>query len=432
LAFTTVTGSNGVTSLVGTSGIDVATIVTLASKVFVGGQQANDTIQVNLSTGSDVVTAYTVNGGAGDDTISSSNTVLDSIFNGDGGTGVAGNDTITFNGLFINSQVNAGGGNDTINGNSGFNNSSLDAGDGNDVISVSSLNSSNVLANNGNDVINLNLFGGSLVSSTVNGNAGDDSIKIKGDADSSFIYGGQGTDTIMYEAISSNVLINGNKGSDTITINSWGFVASTVYGGQGNDKIDAMDVRAVGGATLLGTAAGATLSGDFGDDTVYGTNGIDTISGGDGEDSIRGSNGGDVITGGMGSDVFDYFFTTEATVNGNTGFDTITDFVANTSVAAPFNGDRFRTNSVIGATNFQPLSGLTSAGTDLQSALASVASGLGANSIGLVSLAAGTSGASYAGNYMIIGNAVAGYQNNLDGVVKLNTLAGITAATFFV
>jgi hypothetical protein len=78
------------------------------------------------------------------------------------------------------------------------------------------------------------------------------------------------------------------------------------------------------------------------------------------------------------------------------------------------------------------LSGLTSQGTDLQTALASVASGLGANNIGLVSLAAGTSGGSYAGNYMIIGNGVAGYQNNLDGVVKLNTLAGITAATFFV
>ena len=426
MAFTTVTGSNGVTSLVGTSGIDVATIVTLASKVFVGGQQANDNIQVNLSTGGDVVTAYTVNGGAGDDTISASNTVLDSIFNGDGGTGVAGNDILTFNGLFINSQVNAGGGNDTINCSSGFNNSSLDAGDGNDVISVSSLNSSNVLANSGNDNIKLS---GAIGSSTVNGNAGDDFIDISGTStiDTSFIYGGQGTDKIEFgnATSASNVLINGNKGSDTIIIKSAGFVTSTVYGGQGNDVINAMAV-----VTASTTAAGATLSGDFGDDTVYGTNGIDTISGGDGEDTIRGSNGGDVITGGMGSDLFDYFVTTEATVNGNTGFDTITDFVANTSVAAPFNGDRFRTISVIGATNIQTLSGLTSQGTDLQTALASVAFGLGANNIGLVSLAAGTSGGSYAGNYMIIGNGGVGYQNNLDGVVKLNTLAGITAATF--
>jgi Ca2+-binding RTX toxin-like protein len=428
LAFTTVTGSNGVTSLVGTSGIDVATIVTLASKVFVGGQQANDNIQVNLSTGGDVVTAYTVNGGAGDDIIRSSNTVLDSIFNGDGGTGVAGNDTITFDRLLINSQVNAGGGNDTINVFSGFNNSSLDAGDGNDVFDGYNLNSSNVLANNGNDVINL--FG-SLGSSTVNGNAGDDSIKIQGNADSSFIYGGQGTDTIMYEAISSNVLINGNKGSDTITIKSAGFAASTVYGGQGNDIINAKDVLAVGGTSLLGTAAGATLSGDFGDDTVYGTTGIDTIGGGDGEDSIRGNLGGDVITGGMGSDVFNYEITTEATVNGSTGFDTITDFVANTSAGAPFNGDRFDIfNPAAGIQTFGSQGTNVGGATTLAAALTNVMGGLASFRVGLVTLTADAIGASYAGNYLVVNDGTNGYLNTTDAVVKLNTLAGITAATF--
>ena len=426
MAFTTVTGSNGVTSLVGTSGIDVATIVTLANKVFIGGQQANDNIQVNLSTGGDVVTAYTVNGGAGDDTITSSDTVLDSIFNGDGGTGVAGNDILTFNRLLINSQVNAGGGNDTINVFSGFNNSSLDAGDGNDVFDGRDLNSSNVLANNGNDVINL--FG-SLGSSTVNGNAGDDSIKIEGNADSSFIYGGQGTDKIDFRGgtSASNVLINGNKGSDTINIMSAAFVASTVYGGQGNDYINASPVNSASTTVV----AGATLSGDFGDDTVWGTGGIDTISGGDGEDSIRGSNGGDVITGGMGSDVFDYSSTTEATVNGNTGFDTITDFVANTSAGAPFNGDRFDIFNP--GAGFQPIptQGTNFGGaTTLAGALTNVRTGLAANRVGLFTLTADATGASYAGNYLVVNDGTLGYQNTTDAVVKLNTLAGITAATF--
>ena len=428
MAFTTVTGSNGVTSLVGTSGIDVATIVTLANKVFVGGQQADDTIFVNLSTGSDVVTAYTVNGGAGDDKIKSSNTVLDSIFNGDGGTGVAGNDTLTFNGLLINSQVNAGGGNDTINGSTGFNNSSLDAGDGNDVISVSSLNTSNVLANSGNDVINLS---GAIGSSTVNGNAGDDSITISDTIDTSFIYGGQGTDLISSFANASSLLINGNKGSDTINLNAAAFVASTVYGGQGNDIINAMNVTNSTGGLLLGTAAGATLSGDLGDDSVYGTNGIDTVSGGDGEDTIRGSFGGDVITGGTGSDLFSYVNTTEATVNGNTGFDTITDFVANTSVAAPFNGDRFDIFNP-GAGIQGPFSDPTNVGgaTTLAAALTNVFGGLASFRVGLVTLTADAIGASYAGNYLVVNDGTLGYQNTTDAVVKLNTLAGITAATF--
>jgi Ca2+-binding RTX toxin-like protein len=415
LAFTTVTGSNGVTSLVGTSGIDVATIVTLANKVFVGGQQANDTILVDLSTGGDVVTAYTVNGGAGDDTIRSFNTVLDSIFNGDGGTGVAGNDFLDFNGLLINSQVNAGGGNDTIEVFSGFNNSSLDAGDGNDVISGSNLNSSNVLANNGNDVINL--FG-SLGSSTINGNAGDDSITISGTIETSFIYGGQGTDAITSSSNASNVVINGNKGSDTITLGNFTFNASTVYGGQGNDIINALTV-----VTASNTVAGATLSGDLGNDTVLGTNAIDIISGGEGNDSIRGSRGGDVITGGTGDDIFDYNMTVEATVDGNTGFDTITDFAV---------GDRF---DIFSPPAFvaPPQSFATNFGgaTTLAGALTNALGGLAINGVALVTLtAADATSASYAGNYLVVNNNVGGYQNTTDAVVKLNTLAGFTAATF--
>lgn len=428
LAFTTVTGSNGVTSLVGTSGIDVATIVTLANKVFVGGQQANDTIFVNLSTGSDVVTAYTVNGGAGDDIINSSNTVLDSIFNGDGGTGVAGNDTLAFGGLLINSQVNAGGGNDTINVFSGFNNSSLDAGDGNDVISGSNFNSSNVLGNSGNDVITL---GGALGSSTVNGNAGDDSITISGTVDSSFIYGGQGTDLISSFANASSLVINGNKGSDTINLGAAAFVASTVFGGQGNDTINAMNVTNSTGGVLLGTAAGATLSGDFGDDSVYGTNGIDTVSGGDGDDTIRGSFGGDIITGGTGSDLFNYINTVEATVNGSIGFDTITDFVANTSAGSPFNGDRFDIfNPAAGIQAFGNIGTNFGGATTLAAALTNLMGGLAANRVGLVTLTADAIGASYAGNYLVVNDGTNGYLNTTDAVVKLNTLAGITAATF--
>jgi Ca2+-binding RTX toxin-like protein len=429
LAFTTVTGSNGVTSLVGTSGIDVATIVTLANKVFVGGQQANDNITVALGTGSDVVTAYTVNGGAGDDIIISSNTVLNSIFNGDGGTGVAGNNNLTFGGLVINTEVNAGGGNDTIKFFDDLSGSNVSAGDGNDVVMFDGgLNSSNVLADSGNDVITLN---GGLLSSTVNGNAGDDTIKLNSTSSSSFVYGGQGTDSITTTANASNLLINGNKGSDSIILGAAAFASSTVYGGQGNDTIDARNVTNATGGALLGTAAGTILSGDLGDDSVYGTNAIDTISGGEGDDTIRGSFGADLITGGTGSDVFSYVNTFEATVDGSTGFDTIIDFVANTSVAAPFNGDRFDIfNPAAGIQTFGNIGTNNGGATTLAGALANVMGGLAVNGVGLVTLTADAIGASYAGNYLVVNNNVGGYQNTSDAVVKLNTLAGITAATF--
>jgi hypothetical protein len=56
--------------------------------------------------------------------------------------------------------------------------------------------------------------------------------------------------------------------------------------------------------------------------------------------------------------------------------------------------------------------------------------GLAANRVGLVTLTADAIGASYAGNYLVVNDGTNGYLNTTDAVVKLNTLAGITAATF--
>ena len=399
LAFTTVTGSNGVTSLVGTSGIDVATIVTLASNVFVGAQAANDTITVALATGGNVVTGYTVNGGAGDDAITFNSSLLGSTVNGDGGAGTAGNDILTFNQIVINSAVATGSGNDIIVG-VGFN------------------------------------------GSTVNGNAGVDTITVGASA-ASFIYGGQDTDTITITGNSSSILVNGNKGSDDITVNGGiTFASSSIYGGGGNDVIRAQ-------AVLPGaTTPGAFLSGDLGDDTVFGTGGLDTIEGGDGVDQLFGNDGSDTINGGAGNDVitgglkadvltggggtntFNYTFLLDATVEGSTGFDTITDFVANTDAVTP-NGDRLDV-AILPPVFIQVFNFNTDIGgsTTLADALTAALGGLGASNVALVTITAGAAGASYAGNYIVVNNATAGYASAQDAVIKVNTLANIGAATF--
>ncbi len=399
MAFTTVTGSNGVTSLVGTSGVDVATIVTLSGKVFIGGQGSNDVINVNIATGNDVVTDYNVNGGSGDDSIIVLDAVLNSVINGDGGTGIGGNDTIDFGAAIVaNSAVNGGSGNDRIG-------------------TVEFL---------------------SLSNSTINGNAGDDRIETNS-VSASFIYGGQDTDTIVLgfnagETLVSS-LVNGNKGSDTITIgvDLASTSGSTLYGGNGNDTINA--------SAITTNTSGITISGDLGDDTLVGGGGIDTILGGEGSDALAGGRRGDSLTGGAGADVFGYLNTFDgntnlgivtSTVSGNTGFDIITDFAAAAPTAA--NGDRFDVSAPKAITSTLTFTSDAGAAADLAALLTAQvgANQLANNGVSLVTITAGANNAGIAGNYVIIdaGIGTAGYNAATDAVIKINTLSGITADQF--
>ena len=265
LAFTTTTGANGVVSLVGTSGVDTQIISALTNEVFIGAQGANDVITVALSTGTTGLNLYTVNGGAGNDTLNfgAANTLTGSVINGDGGTGTAGNDTIT----------------------------------------LGTISASSIGGNSGNDTITFT----NTQNSSVNGNAGNDTITVTagGSFFSSSLYGGQGNDTITNTAGSTQFVagvVNGNRGADLITINSDSFSSdSAIYGGQGNDIITVATTAAVTATTGIGNF---TVYGDLGDDNITGGNGQDTISGGDGADTITGGGQGDSMTGGAGSDTF--------------------------------------------------------------------------------------------------------------------------------
>ena len=367
MAFTTVTGSNGVTSLVGTTGVDLATIVTLESNTFVGGNTGNDNVALNLGTAGQNASNYEVRMGGGDDTFTLNNTLLSSFIEMDGLTAAnAGADTFDGTGdLIINSEIRGMAGSDTFQ--------------------------------------NLALNG-----STVNGNAGDDRLTT-GDSSASFVYGGQGTDTITVGAgtTASAMMLNGNRGSDDLIVGDQAAVnaaaadtafSGSIHGGNGNDTINAIDTQVAGD---LVTSTGIFISGDIGNDGITGTFGVDTINGGDGDDTIDAGSGADIIDGGAGDDDI-------------------------TGGAGARNGDRVLfaggVNTIQAVTN---IDGTTT--TSLGNALAGI-NFAAANDLARVTI---TGAVSWSGNYLIHNAAGAAvFDVAADDVVKVNTFTGAVANTF--
>ena len=395
MAFTTVTGSNGITSLVGTTGVDTATIVTLPDKVFVGANTEDDVLTINLGTGGSNASNYDVRMGGGDDNFTTVDTILNSFISLDGETlANDGHDNFLVTGgtqLIINSEIVGRGGNDNF----------------------------------GTNAIRVRLQG-----STINGNTGFDTIFI-GASNSSEIYGGKDQDSIVSQGDLVDMMINGNKGDDTIRVSiaGVGTFSGTVFGGQGADLISVSNIE--------NRVDGANLSGDDGSDTIIGSRGMDTITGGNDNDTLTGAANADTMTGGTGNDVFAGYGTASvADVNdgANKGFDTITDFSASTAAVA--NGDTISTGTAGTAGNFilQGAGGaavLSDSGADLDAILTTAFAGFAAATTanGVITITAGAANAGIAGNYFVHNqDGIAGFQSGVDNVIKLNSLAGFTAA----
>ena len=114
------------------------------------------------------------------------------------------------------------------------------------------------------------------------------------------------------DAAGSLVLSDANNSTSTITVNAEANTAAafTLDASNENDGT----IVYVGGAGV---------------DTVTGTTGADTIGGGAGADVITGGNGADTITGGAGADTFTYTATAQST---GTAKDSITDYVSGSDV----------------------------------------------------------------------------------------------------
>lgn len=271
MAFTTIPGSsaNDVTSLIGTSGVDLALIQSFDGRVFVEGLGAGDVIDFRGSAG--LVSDYTILGGEGDDAIRSIGTnAVRSLFNGNSGDDIITIDSLTTSSVF--------------------------GGQGADLISLGTLSNVVMNGNQGADLINL--FIGASFSSLYGGKDNDDFL-LGGDFISTETRGDNGNDVIRLAvgASLSDSVVNGNAGNDVIRLlgNVRMDGASSIFGGAGDDVIEA-----------TANSLSVVLAGSNGNDSITGGSAADSLFGGDGNDLIVGSNGADRMLGEAGSDTFAY------------------------------------------------------------------------------------------------------------------------------
>ncbi len=241
MAFTTTTGAGG-TSLIGTSGVDTLNLGANSYPLYIGAQGAGDLINLqgnissvdaNLGEGGDAfsaglnaISASTIRGNDGNDTISTAALTDAALINGN-----AGQDTLTVGGNMAKAaRVLAGADNDTI-----------------------SIGTTVVLSDG----------------AIVNGNDDKDVITYVNtgtDMSKATLFGGQGSDTLDASNATKGVIMSGDVGADTVI---GGAGADNLFGGDGADIISAS-------ATKVGTAY------TYGIDAVS-----DTLTGGAGADTFR-------------------------------------------------------------------------------------------------------------------------------------------------
>jgi hypothetical protein len=305
-----VNGTNG--TLNGGQGNDTisltAGVATLAlSKVFAGG--GNDRIAVDAGAASNTTlnggggddfiqlsggtyASTTINGNQGADTITASASILSAAFIGFGG----GDDRFVLQSAQVGSSTIAlGGGADvmsaTINNASAMRIEGDTVGDtvffGNDSIRIGGTTlGSAALVQGGGGADLLAISAGLVLTSTINGNAGADSIvlsAIVAGGSGTFVGGGAGADSIQVSAALANAsaTIQGGGGSDVISVS--GSLAATgslniILGGADADTIG-LGTNFSGTITNVGFAADDSIVGAF--DTVSanaGTNATYTIS----------------------------------------------------------------------------------------------------------------------------------------------------------
>lgn len=294
-------------------------------------------IVMNMGAGNDVVTIgdgtnnheqpYTMNGEAGDDTLS------------------APDQADTLNGGLGNDTLNGGKGNDTLNGNE--NDDTLNGGDGIDNASgndgadlINGDKNDDILSGGaGNDTINGGAENDTITAGTgddtVNGGTGNDSIS--GEDDNDTLRGGDGTDSLS--GGNGNDRMAGGKNGDSFDgglgidrvfyENCTDSILVTIGAGTNNDEgcqndsgddvqisVESITGSNFNGDSITGSCLANTIAGDT--SPTGSPAATDTING-DPNATCSGGNGADFMAGGGGADVFDGDGTT-----GAAGFDTVT------------------------------------------------------------------------------------------------------------
>lgn len=262
-----------------------------------------------------------------------------------------GMDDFSLDNVQVLTGVEAGAGDDLIDGGTG--NDLIDAGAGNDSV-IGGAGADSILLGDGNDT--LTTSGSDSLADTIDGGAGDDSIRLTGGSGNDIVYGGAGNDTLTteYDLAGGNDTLYGGDGRDVFIAGA----GDSIVGGEGGDDFDTLDlskipvgatvtlsssgtgtatydtyslgiseIEAVTGSAYADTLNGAldtggmSYAGAGGNDSITGGSGSDTILGGIGNDTLTGGAGADVLTGDSGADLF--------LVEGDG--DRITDFDASTN-----------------------------------------------------------------------------------------------------
>lgn len=263
-----------------------------------------------------VLTALTVEGGLGNDTLLGSNGA--DVLNGGAGTdfidGQQGTDTILMGGDDDTFQWDPGDGNDVVEGQGGDDTMVFNGSNIGEIMDISAnggrvtftRNIAGIVMDlNSIETVRVNTFGGAD-SVTVNplGGTGLRNVKVNlaqfdGNGDSA-------GDTVVVNATdrAESIVVAGTQGSATVS----GTYAQVEVSG-GEPAFDRLVINAFGGDDIVnGTGADATsipltIDGGEGDDALYGGGGNDTIFGGNGDDVLVGGPGQDVLDGGPGDNV---------------------------------------------------------------------------------------------------------------------------------
>jgi Ca2+-binding RTX toxin-like protein len=289
-----------------------------------------ENLVVNMNGGDDTFTAsgnlsplihVTVDGGAGNDTISGSNGA-DLLIGGDGNDfidGQQGNDTVLLGAGDDVFQWDPGDGSDVVEGQAGadtmlFNGANiaetfdlsangerlrLTRNVGNVVMDVNGVERVDLNALGGADTVNVGDLSGTNVTQlninlagVLGGTAGD------GQADTVIAAGTNNADTIDVVGAGSSVSVVGLPATINITNSEGANDSLVINAGAGNDTINA--------STLGADITRLTIDGGTGDDTILGSRGADVLIGGDGNDFIDGQQGNDVARLGAGNDTFQW------------------------------------------------------------------------------------------------------------------------------
>jgi Ca2+-binding RTX toxin-like protein len=330
------TAGNDTVHVSGTAGSVAVTGLATTINIF-GAEAANDQLHIDGGSGNDVITAaglaagiigLTIDGGAGNDTITGS-AGADTLLGGDGNDtviGGRGND-VAFLGSGNDTFVwNPGDGSDIVEGQAGTDTLVFNGANINEKIDISAngprvrmfRDVGNVTMDlNGIEHIQLATLGGTD-DVTVNDLSGTDVKQVAidlsgtpgtgqgdGQVDTVNVDGTAGDDRISVVSSGSSVVVNGLAAQVTINGADASADQLVVNGGAGDDIINASGLRA-GQVNLIinGGDGNDTITGSAGNDTVIGGRGNDVASLGAGNDTFvwNPGDGSDTVDGGAGND----------------------------------------------------------------------------------------------------------------------------------